>query len=633
MSQWTLLGERRFWSLFWTQFLGAFNDNVFKNALVILIAYRSLSLWGLSSQKLVVLASGVFILPFLLFSAFSGLLADKFRKNVLIRWVKVAEVAIMALGGVGFFLNHVGLLLLVLFLMGAHSSLFGPSKFSILPELVREEELIGGTALVETGTFVSILLGTICGGLLIASGEHAALLTTLTVLSIAVAGVLTSRAIPQTPPGDPALKLRFDPISPLVSALRITRENRSVFLSILGISWFWFFGAGLLSVMPNYCKDVLRGDEHVVTFCLALFCVGIAVGSLLCERLSRRRLELGLVPFGSIGLSVFALDLYLVGSPFPPGQVPAQLLSLGEFLSYPAAWRVSIDLALLSIFGGVFTVPLYTLIQQRSPNDRRSRVIAGNNVLNALFMVLCSIMLFGLLAADVELPTVYLILALGNLAVAVYIYTLLPEFLLRFVTWILANLLYRLRVLGGDKIPVEGPCVLVCNHVTYVDWLLIGATCPRPPRFVMYHGFMKLPLVGVLLRGGKVIPIAPAHEDQGLLDEAFDRIAQELENGELVCIFPEGKITSHGEMNPFRTGIERIIARTPVPVLPLALNGMWGSFFSRKDHGKFRNPLRKLWARIDLRVGEQVPPEQVNAHDLAERVAALGGFTPPKVAD
>jgi 1-acyl-sn-glycerol-3-phosphate acyltransferase len=633
VSQWTLLGARRFWPLFWTQFLGAFNDNVFKNALVILIAYRSLTIWGLGSQQLVVVASGVFILPFFLFSAFSGQLADKFRKNVLIRGVKLLEIAIMALGAVGFYLDNLELLLGVLFLMGTHSSIFGPSKFSILPELVRPEELVGSNALVEMGTFVAILLGTIGGGLLVASGEHSMLLTSLSVVTLAVAGAWTSWAIPPTPAGDPALKVHLDPFRPMVSTLRIASADRSVFLSILGISWFWFFGAGLLSLMPSYCRDVLRGNEHVVTFCLALFCVGIAVGSLLCERLSRRRLELGLVPFGSIGMSLFAADLFVVGSPYPAGQAPAQLLGLAEFLLYPQAWRVSFDLAVLAIFGGVFTVPLYTLIQQRSPSDRRSRVIAGNNVLNSLFMVLSAGMLFGLLAADFEIPTIYLILALGNLAVAVYIYTLLPEFLLRFVTWIVANLLYRLRVLGVERIPVSGPCILICNHVSYVDWLLISAACPRPPRFVMDHSFLKLPLLGFVFRDAKVIPIAPAHENQGLLDEAFDRIAEELERGELVCLFPEGKITSDGGMNVFRTGIERIVARTPVPVLPLAIDGMWGSIFSRKDQGKLRNPFRKLWARIDLRVGETVPVEQIRAADLARRVAALGGFRPPELGD
>ncbi len=628
MSQWQLLSKRSFWPLFWTQFLGAFNDNVFKNALVLLIAYRSLTIWGFKSQLLVLAAAGIFILPFFLFSAFSGVLADKFRKNLLIRWVKLMEIGVMGLAALGFYLDHVGLLLGVLFLMGLQSSLFGPSKYSILPELLDDDELVGGNALVETGTFVSILLGTICGGLLVALKDDAAVATTAVVMAVAVLGAFTSRAIPETKPGNPQLQVPREPFSPMVSAMRLARENRSVFLAIMGISWFWFFGAGLLALLPNYCKDVLRGTEIVATFCTALFCIGIATGSLLCERLSRRRLELGLVPFGSLGLTIFAADLFFAGSPYPGG-VPSELLGLAEFLSHWRNWRVSVDLLMLSVAGGLFTVPLYTLMQQRSPADRRSRVIASNNVLNSLFMVVSALLLIVFSKLGFSIPEVFLILALTNLVVALFIYTLLPEFLLRFVIWIVANLMYRVNIRGQLNIPAEGPCVLVCNHVSFVDWLIIGAACPRPPRFVMYHGFLKIPVVGFFFRDAKVIPIAPGHEDQGLLEEAFERIAEELEAGEIVCIFPEGKLTTDGEMNEFRTGIERIVKRTPVPVVPMALDGMWGSFFSHKDGSALKRPFRRVWSRVTLNVGELVAAEHVTASGLAERVAALGGFQPP----
>lgn len=626
MSQLHLLRERRYWPLFWTQFFGAFNDNVFKNALVILVTYRAVSVFGLPPDQVVFLCSGVFILPFFLFSPIAGQLSDKHTKSALIRWVKAFEVLAMLLAAAGFIIGSMEMLIGVLFLMGFQSSLFGPAKYSIIPELTSEPELVGANALVETGTFLSILLGTLSGGLLIAVQGSGELLTAATVLTLAAIGVAFSLAIPRTEPGDARLKVSYNPFPAMASTLRIVRQERSVFLAVLGISWFWFLGIATLSLMPVYCRSVLHGNEQVATACLALFCVGIGAGSILCERLSQHRLELGLVPLGSLGLSVFVVDLFFVGSPYEPGQTPSELLSLAQILSYPGVYRVGVDLLMTALFGGIFSVPLYTLMQQRSLRSQRSRVIAGNNVLNAGFMVLSSILLMVLSKLGLAPVEIFLVLSLMNLVVAAYIYSLLPEFLLRFVIWCLSHVMYRLKVVGRGAIPADGACVLVSNHVSFVDWMLIAAACPRPVRFVMYHRFLKLPLVGFLFRDAKVIPIAPAHEDQGLLDEAFDRIAEELQQGEIVCIFPEGKLTKNGRLNTFRTGIERIIARTPVPVVPMAIQGMWGSYFSNKDDSALRRPFRRLWSRVRLTIGQPLSPEELSAPRLEQQVAQLGAF-------
>jgi len=629
VSQFHLLTERRFWPLFWTQFLGAFNDNLFKNALVILIAYRSMTLLGISSATIVVACAGVFIFPFFLFSATAGQLADRYPKWILMRWVKVWEIGVMVLAGVGFATDSLALLLTVLFLMGMQSTFFGPAKYAILPELLDDETLVGGNALVAMATFLAILLGTITGGLVVAGGERWVSKLGLMVVAVAALGFVTSMYIKKLPAANPDLTVSLNPVKPTIDILRLTRRVRSVFLSVLAISWFWFLGASFLSLLPNFSKDVLAGGETVVTLCLATFCVGIGSGSMLCERLSRRHLELGLVPLGSIGISIFAIDLAFSGWRFV---APAEgvMLTVAQFLRQPGGVHVLIDLFMIAVFSGFYTVPLMTFIQQRSASTERSRVIAGNNILNALLMVLSSFMLVGLLAAAVSIPGIFLILALLNVAVAIYIYTVIPEFLLRFVAWCLANVLYRVRVDHPERIPAEGAAVLAANHISFIDALLMSSASPRPVRFIMDAEYARLPILRFLFRDAKVIPIAPAGEDSELLERAYDRIADELAEGELVCIFPEGGITSDGNLAPFRRGIEQIVAHTPAPVVPVALVGLWGSFFSRKGGRAMSRPFRRFWSRVEIRVGEAITPEAITAQGVAECVAQLGGWDVPE---
>lgn len=630
MTPWPLLRTRRFGALFWTQFFGAFNDNLFKNALVILIAYQTLAPTGMPADRLVVFCSGLFILPFFLFSATAGQLGDKLQKARMIRWIKAAEIVIMAVAAFGFLTERLWLLLAVLFFMGLQSTFFGPVKYSILPQLLDEDELVGGNALVETGTFLAILLGTITGGLLVARGAAGLGWVSTAVLTVAAAGYATSFFIPYTTPENPELAVAWNPVRPTLETYRLTRKDRTVFLSVLGIAWFWFFGASLLALLPSYTKDVLGADQHVITLFLALFCTGIAAGSLLCERLSDHKLELGLVPLGSVGMTIFAFDLFLVGQPTDGPPFPQDILmNIGAFLETAHGLRITADLVLLATFSGFFIVPLYTLVQQRSETTARSRVIAGNNILGACFMVLSSVMLITLLAVHLTIPAIFLVLALLNGAFAFRMYRLVPEFVHRFAAWMLAHVMYRVRATGREHLPREGPALLVCNHVTKVDWLIIASVCKRPIRFVMSPGLLKLPFLGWLFRDVNIISTPSTRESAETHELPPDRIASALAGGHVVCIFPEGTVTKDGRMQPFRPGLERIVERTPVPVIPMALRGLWGSFFGSRQGLAMRGTFRRFWSRVDLEIGAPLAPEAATAPGVAERIATLGGFEAP----
>ena len=624
-SQFTLLHERRFLPFFLTQFLGAFNDNLYKNALVVLITFQAARYTAMSPDVLVNLAAGIFILPFFLFSATAGQLADKYEKSHLMRGIKLLEIFIMALAATAFALDSLALMLATLFLMGTQSSLFGPVKYAILPQHLDETELVGGNGLVESGTFVAILIGTIAGGVIIALPGGTRWVS-VAVLIVACAGYLASRGIPHAAAADAALRINWNPLSQTLRTLGFARANRTVFLSILGISWFWFYGALLLSQFPGYARSVLGGDEYAVTLLLAIFSVGIGTGSLLCERLSGRHVEIGLVPFGAIGLTLFGLDLWWA-SPAPGALGTAQ--SLDAVLAHGVTWRVIFDLVLIGTFGGFFIVPLYALIQSRSKASHRSRIIAGNNILNALFMVVAALMGAGLLAAGVSIAQLILITALLNACVAIYIFTLVPEFLLRFIVWLLVHAVYRLRVRGEEHIPDAGPALLVANHVSFVDALVIMAVSRRPIRFVMDHRIFRWPILSFVFRTSRAIPIAPGKDDAAMMTRAFDSVAAALEAGELVGVFPEGALTDNGEMRPFRRGVARIVERTPVPVVPMALSGLWGSFFSRKGGPAMRKPFRRgVFNRIDLNIGAPVPAAEASPEALQTQVAALRGERP-----
>ena len=621
-SQFRLLAERRFGPFFATQLLGAFNDNVFKNALVILIAFQAAGLAGLAPEVTVNLAAGVFILPFFLFSATAGQVADKYDKARIMRLVKLAEIGIMALAAMGFVRGDIVTLFVALFLMGVHSTVFGPVKYSILPQTLDDRELVGGNALVETGTWAAILLGTILGGLLVARPSGPTLLVPAVTIAVAVLGYGASRFVPAAAPVVPDLVLSWNPVAETWRNLRFLRQNRTVFLSILGVSWFWFYGALLLAQFPTFAKNWLGGDAGVATALLAVLTVGIGAGSLACERMSGHKVEIGLVPFGSIGLTVFALDLFLATPSVPSGAVGG----VGAFLARPGAIRVLADVGLIGLFGGFFIVPLYALILSRSDPAHQSRIIAGNNIVNAAFMVGAALIGAAFLQLGATVPQLFLLTALLNAAVAVFIYSLVPEFLMRFLAWLLIHSVYRLEKSGLEHIPERGPALLVCNHVSFVDAIVIMAACRRPIRFVMDHRIFKTPVLSFIFRTGGAIPIASRKEDPAMMERAFAEVAAALRAGQLVGIFPEGRLTDSGEIQPFRPGIQRIVGETPVPVVPMALRGLWGSFFSRMKGQAMTRPFRRgLLSRIGLVAAPPVAPELVTPEGLQAQVQTLRG--------
>ena len=621
-SQFALLRQRRFGPFFWTQFLGAFNDNLFKTALLVVLTYDALSWTTLAPSLLNNLIPGLFILPYVVFSATAGQIADKVEKGRLARWVKSLEILIMMVAAVGWYTHTLWLLIVAVAGMGVHSTLFGPVKYAYLPQHLKPEELVGGNGVIEMGTFVGILLGEVMGAVLAGHGDLGVHLVAGGTIVVAVLGLMTSSRIPASPAPAPDLVISKNPIAESLRNLGYSRRNRTVFLSMLGNSWFWFYGALVLSQFPLYAKDYLHGDNSVFVLLLTVFSLGVGAGSLLCEKLSGHKVEIGLVPFGAIGLSVFGIDLYFASLAYTnTATVDAMAL-----LQLPGTWRILMDVVLIGVFGGLFIVPLFALIQTRCDPKHVSRTIAGMNILNAVFMVAAAGVAILLLGQGFTIPQMFLVTALLNALVALYIFSLVPEFLMRFLAWLLIHTIHRVKTVDVERIPDEGPAVLVCNHVSYVDALVIGAASPRPIRFVMDHRIFKTPFLGWIFRTAKAIPIAPAKEDPFLMERAFIDIAQALHEGDLVCIFPEGKLTRTGDMNEFRGGISKIVERSKVPVIPMALRGLWGSVFTRDPGNVFERSLtRGLRSKLALAVGAPVPPQEATPEYLYEQVSELRG--------
>ena len=464
-----------------------------------------------------------------------------------------------------------------------------------MPQALHEDELAGGNGLVEMGTFLAILAGTIGAGIMMSSTDYAPIVA-VAIVGVAVLGYLASRHIPRAAASTPQLRLDWNIFTQSWATLRMgLGQTPAVSRSIVGNSWFWFVGAIYLTQIPAYAKEWLYGDETVVTLILTVFSVGIA-------------------------LTVFGLLLWWHSGGFPQNVQANDWLAV---LSYGQAWWVLFDILGLGVFGGFYIVPLYALIQSRTAENERARVIAANNILNALFMVVSAIVSILLLSvAKLSIPELFLVVSLLNIAVNTYIFRIVPEFTMRFMIWLLSHSMYRVEHRNLDLIPDEGAALLVCNHVSFVDALLIGGAVRRPIRFVMYYKIYRLPVLNFIFRTAGAIPIAGRNEDIQIYEKAFTRIAQYLKDGELVCIFPEGKLTSDGEMNEFRGGVTRILEETPVPVIPMALQGLWGSFFSRDPNKGF---FHRIWSRVVLVAGKPIAVEAATPAQLQAVVGVLRG--------
>ncbi len=617
-SQTSLLTQRRFLPYFITQFFGAFNDNIFKNVLLLLVAFAGSGALPISSDLFINLAAGLFILPFFLFSASAGVLADKYEKSWFIRRVKLLEIAIMCIGAIGFITESYSVLLLILFLMGTQSAFFGPVKYALLPQQLKSNELVPGNALVETGTFLAILLGTLGAGM-IASADNARHIAAAAVILFALCGYWASRSIPEAPASAPDLTFRWRPISQTRHTLAIARSDRIIFQSMMAISWFWFLGAAYLTQFPNFTKVFLNGTESSVSFLLALFSVGIALGSLACDKLSNHRIDVGIVPLGSFGISIFG---YLMATSIPD-DLPI-FSQFSEFAAYQPLWPLFAYLLLLGASGGVFIVPLYALMQQRAKETERAQVIAALNIYNSLFMVCSAILgIICLTLLDLTIPHLFVLLSVMNLLLAAYLFLQVPIFVVRFLVWALTHTLYRVRHKNLNKLPEHGGALIVCNHVSYMDALLLSGACPRLIRFVMEEDYANLPVLRRFLKRAGVIPISA--NSRTSIRRAFAEVEQALQDGHLVCIFPEGRLTADGNMNEFMRGIDIILRRSPVPVIPMAIKGLWGSFFSRY-HGRACKGLpRRFWSHVEIEAGDAVMAGEATTELMHEKVAALRG--------
>ena len=615
MSQ-SLITQRRFLPYFCTQFMGAFNDNIYKNALAILITYTLV----LENQAILLnIAAIAFILPFFLFGSTAGQLADKYEKSMLIRRIKIAEILIMLLGCIALYYQSIGLMLFILFALGAQSAFFGPIKYSILPQHLQPNEILDGNAYVEAGTFIAILLGTILGGFLARKPEYQYFLM-VTLIGVAIIGWLISRRIPSAIAAAPNLKISLNVWRSSLMIIAVAKQKKSVYQSILAISWFWFFGSIVLTQFPTFSQQVLSGDALVATMLLATFTIGIALGSFACSLLSGGKVEIGLMPFGALGITIFTWQLSNTSLP-----AADHLRTLTELMQVPGAWTVIFNMTMIAFSAGMFIVPLYAFLQTRSDVEHRSRTIAVNNIINAIFMVVAGAMAAGMLMFGFTVLDIFKVAAILNLIVAIYILSVVPEFFLRLVSWVLVHSVYRIKKQDLHHIPETGPALLVCNHVSFVDPALLLAVIPRPARFVMYHAFYELPIAKKLFMWLNSIPIATKRENAELVEQAFDTIAEALENGELVCIFPEGGITRTGEIAKFQPGIDQIIKRTPVPVIPLAIQGLWGTWFSRHK-GKAMSGLPKAYMRrISVVSGAPVPANEATRISMFEKVVALRG--------
>lgn len=620
-NQFELLKQRRFLPFFLTQALGAFNDNVYRQAIIGLLGYLSVD--AADKTLYTNLAPAIFILPYFLFSATAGQIAEKLEKSRLIRITTTMEIVIMSLAAIGFLTHNLPVLLAALFCTGLQSTLFGPVKYSILPSVLKPEELTGGNGLVEMGTSISILIGMIFGGVIFKiAGDHGPAVAAAAIIVLAITGNLVSRAIPRAEAGAPDLKINWNPLPESLAIIRLARKQVAVRNSILGVSWFWFVGTVLTANIPNYTElNLGMGDWYV--FPLALFSIGTGVGSMLCEKLSARTVEIGLVPLGAFGMSAFLFDLYFARS----GLAPTAGLDIAAFMQQPGSLRIVIDLVGIGLFTGFFVVPLFALIQSRSPKNELSRVIAGMNIQNAAFIVLAAVL--GVVVQRFfhwTIPQVFLALAVANVLVAIWIFTLVPEFLMRFMSWVLVRTLYRLRVKDIEHIPDEGPALVVCNHVSYMDALILSASIPRPVRFVMYYKIFNIPVMSWIFRTAKAIPIAGARENPELMQRAFDEIEAALADGQIVGIFPEGALTKDGEIAQFKSGVERILAKQPVPVIPMALRGMWTSMWSHRDSrmSRMRVP-RRFRAQVEVSTGAPVDGAMASAESLEALVRGLRG--------
>lgn len=622
MSLAMLYKERKFWPLFWTMFLGAANDNVFKNALIILITYKNVSLFGLGAESLVAFAGGAFILPYVLFSATSGQISDHFDKAQVIKVTKFTELAFMLIGAIGFITESYGLLMLTLFLMGAQSSFFSPVKFSSLRTILKDEELTTGTALIGGGTFIAILIGTIIGGLA-AAAPDATNVASFAILGFAILGIITARFQNKINDINEDVKIDYTFIKPTFKLLSDSFKDKNSFRAIMGVSWFWFLGSFVLSVMPSIIKNVFFGSEMVASIFMATFTVGMGLGSWICSKLSGKRIEVGMVPLAALGMSLAVFDLYYISTQWPMS-VTGALMPPAEFFAQPMAIRAIIDLLLVTIFGGNFYISQLTFMQHSAPLERLARTIAANNIWNAIFMVVAAVSIILLKKSGATALDNLAILGGMNLIYAAISYYFFHEEMWRFFFHMLTTFLYDVEIEGEDNIPKDGKVVIAANHTSFVDWGVVMSLSPRPIRWVIDHRYYFIPGLKQFFMQGHLIPIATRKENPELLDEAYTKLDKTLNEERCVGFFPEGWITRDGKPRRYQPGIKKVVEQTNATVVPIVIKGLWGSFYSFSGKGVFKgirwNFLKRR--KIKVIVLPAIGPQEFCYKDLEDKMVS-----------
>ena len=598
--------------------MGAFNDNIFKNALIILLTFNASILpIGISDVMAVNISAALFILPYFIFSAIAGQMADFLEKSQLIFKLKVTEIVLMAIGTFALFTSNIYIMWAVLFGLGTQSAFFGPLKYSILPQHLEEKELIGGNALIESGTFLAILLGTIMGGVFIVKDYGNYYIAGLIIL-FSFIGCISSYFIPKAEPMKVGQKINLNIFKQTIEVIKIANEKSSVFKSILAISWFWFFGATLLSQFPILVKEIIAADSSVVTMFLTIFSIGIVIGSLLCEKMSFSKVEIGLVPFGSIGMILFLFDFCSNLQSFHK----LNNAGLGVFLASNGSLTILIDLFFLSIFGGLFTVPLYAFIQDSANPENRSRIIGANNIINAIFMV-SSAMLAVLVSkfGGNVIDILWVLLGL-HILVSIYVFSVVPLFLIRFITWLITHTTYNIKKNGLENIPENGSALIVSNHLSLIDGLLIFSAIPRPIKFALNDSiYNKFPKV---FEAMGAFPLNENNLEDKEDFQTLGTIQKFLNNGFVVLYFPEKKISENGEIQNFNSALIEIVAATKTPIIYSYLDGIENSSFANKNARK-NNYLswlvkRKITYSISLpRIEENITAEKIKKYILEEK--------------
>ncbi len=597
-----MFATKRFLPFFITQCLGAINDNLYKNVLLILVTYSQVEITYCSSELFVNIAAGMFILPFFLFSSHAGQVADNSDKARLIRRLKQTELIIMLLAGVAILAKSATTMLILLFLTGTQSAYFGPVKYALLPQALKQNELVKGNAWVEVGTFLSILIGTLSAGIITAA-SYGDKIAAFSIFILALLGYISSNFIPAAPnhKTNPQ-KSTQRPLLGFFETLKLAKNDSNICFAILAISWFWFIGASYLTQFPNFTMQYLSGDSTVVSLLLALFSVGIAVGSWLYTKLSLNQIELGLIPLALIGVSLFSADLlHAIPAPHTDSQ---QYFSVQLFIAKTEHLRVMFDILFIGLSGGIFIVPLYTYIQSKAPKHKCAQMIAANNIINAFFMVAAALTSILVLSVfDRNIADLFGLIATLNVFIALIIYKKTSKFTLRFISAFLIRIMYRVKIEGQKNIPTTGPALLVSNHVTYLDALILMGASHRPIRFIMDKSISEIPLLKWVFHQAGIIPICSPRQCQTTYNQAFITINEALSNNEMVCIFPEGRLTNDGQLGEFRSGVDKIIKENSVPTVAIALSGMWGSFFSHEGGHALTTRPRRFWSKIGINIG------------------------------